>query len=119
MNLGSPAKGSPSGVYTSQISRHTASVWGLHGRTAYVDGSGLRYMSLSKILVNPSMDEPSNHVPFESDSSTFSTGMVTDFNVPNKSENCSLTNLMLSFFIFSSSTGCSISMPPVIMFHKM
>ena len=56
---GSPTKGVPSGLWTSQISRATLPYWGRQGRMAKVSRSGQRYWSDSSMRTNPSMELPS------------------------------------------------------------
>lgn len=57
---GSPAKGVPSGIVTSQMRRATRADGSPHGNSWNVARSGLRSMSDSSTRTNPAMLEPSN-----------------------------------------------------------
>ena len=80
-----------------------------HGISAKVVMSGIRYWSLSAIRVKPSMEQPSNHVPCRTQSSSRWIGMVTALTWPMMSVNWSWTNRIpsaLAVSIFSTpSTG--------------
>ncbi len=65
-----------------------------HGISANVSMSGIRYWSDSAIRVKPSMDEPSNHVPCPTDSSSRWIGIVTALTWPMMSVNWSWTKRM-------------------------
>ena len=58
--LGSPSKGVPSVLYTSQINLATLPCCGLHGNISNVFRSGCRYISDSSKRTIPSSAEPSN-----------------------------------------------------------
>jgi hypothetical protein len=79
-------------VYTSQITR--AAVPPDHGISENVRMSGIRYWSLSAIRVKPSTDEPSNHVPWRTEPSSWWIGIVTALTTPMMSVNWSWMNRM-------------------------
>ena len=85
---GRPANSSPSGPWTQQMTRAVGVSPRSHGITAKVARSGTRYISLSAMRVKPSIDEPSNHLPWSMASSNCSTGMVTLLTAPTTSVNC-------------------------------
>src|SRR5581483_4538595 len=62
-----------------------------HGTMRKVSGTGARYMSDSAIRAKPSIDEPSNQVPYSNESASWWTGIVTLFTMPLMSVNCRLT----------------------------
>ena len=67
--------------------------------------SGIRYWSLSAIRVKPSIDEPSNHVPWRTEPSSWWIGIVTALTTPMMSVNWSWMNRMpLAFADSISST---------------
>src|SRR5579884_663497 len=81
---------------------------GCQGISAKVFMSGTRYWSDSAIRVNPSMDEPSNHVPWATEAASWWMGMVTAFTCPRMSVNWSWTKRIpraLAASIFSWATG--------------
>src|SRR5262245_24357063 len=59
--------------------------------------SGIRYWSDSAIRVKPSIEEPSNHVPWRTDPSSWLIGIVTALTWPMMSVNWSWTKRMPSF----------------------
>ncbi len=103
--LGSPSKGFPSAVYTSQMSLAVFPISEFHGSMTNESVSGDRYMSDSSILTNPSMDEPSNiHLLSRAFSSCFAV-IATFFSMPKMSVNWSLMNSTfssLTIFMISS-----------------
>ena len=115
---GSPSKGSPSVLYTSQINRATLPCPAVHGKITHVSKSGCKYISDSSIRTNPSIEEPSNIISLSNTFSNWLTGTSTFFIVPKISVNCkrkyltfsSFANLRMSSFvnvrfgIFESST---------------
>ena len=80
-----------SGVKTSQMTRAVprGPEPGCHGISAKVSMSGIRYWSDSAIRVNPSIDEPSNHVPCLTEPSSWWIGIVTALTWPMMSVNWS------------------------------
>src|SRR5262245_46014066 len=80
-----------------------------HGISANVDMSGIRYWSDSAIRVNPSMDEPSNHVPCLTEPSSWWIGIVTAFTWPMTSVNWSWMNRMPLSFAASIFAIASVS----------
>ena len=67
---------------------------GCHGISLKVSMSGIRYWSDSAIRVNPSIDEPSNHVPCSTEPSSWWIGIVTALTWPMMSVNWSWTKRM-------------------------
>ncbi len=86
--LGSPAKGVPSGLYTSQMRRATFPCWGRQGRMAKVSRSGRRYWSLSLMRTKPSMELPSIMIWSLTAFSIWLAVMATFFSWPKISVNC-------------------------------
>src|SRR5688500_14698764 len=79
---------------------------GCHGISLNVAMSGMRYWSLSAIRVKPSIDDPSNHVPWRTEPSNWWMGMVTALTAPMMSVNWSWMKRMPELW------ACSIfSMP--------
>src|SRR5712692_2099067 len=74
------------------------------GMTVKVDRSGMRYMSDSAIRAKPSMDEPSNHLPWLMQSSSWLAGMVTLFTTPRTSVNWRLIKRTFSLRTVSSTS---------------
>src|SRR5688572_11969444 len=88
-----------------------------HGISANVSMSGIRYWSDSAIRVKPSMDEPSNHVPCLTDSSSRWMGIVTALTWPMMSVNWSWTKRMpdevaASILALDSGLLATWTMPP-------
>jgi hypothetical protein len=101
---GSPGKGSPFGVKTSQMTRAdpvcsfslpSVPMPGSHGIALKVSRSGTRNMSDSAMRAKPSMLEPSNHLPRSTASSSWCIGTWTDFTWPTMSVNWRLTKRRL------------------------
>ena len=65
-----------------------------HGISANVVMSGIRYWSLSAIRVKPSIELPSNQVPWRTEPSSWWIGIVTALTRPMMSVNWSWTNRM-------------------------
>ena len=61
------------------------------GMREKVARSGSRYMSLSAMRAKPSIEEPSNHLPWSMQSSSWCPGMVTLLTSPTTSVNWRLT----------------------------
>jgi hypothetical protein len=79
--------------------------------------SGIRYWSDSAIRVKPSIDEPSNQVPWATDSSSRWIGIVTALTWPMISVNWSWTKRMpfafaASILALDSGLLATWSMPP-------
>ncbi len=79
---------------TSQITRAVprGPLPGCHGISRKVLMSGCRYWSDSAIRVNPSIELPSNHVPWVTEPSSWWMGIVTALTTPRMSVNWSWTN---------------------------
>ena len=60
-----------------------------HGISANVSMSGMRYWSDSAIRVKPSIELPSNHVPWVTELSIWWMGIVTPLTMPRMSVNWS------------------------------
>src|SRR5262245_26413188 len=75
-----------------------------HGISEKVRMSGIRYWSLSAIRVKPSIDEPSNQVPWRTEPSSWWTGIVTALTTPMMSVNWSWMNRMPLAFAASISS---------------
>ena len=89
---GSPAKGVPSGLYTSQIRRATLPCCGRQGRIVKVSRSGRRYWSLSLMRTKPSIELPSIIISLFTAFSIWLAVMATFFNWPKISVNCMRIN---------------------------
>ena len=63
-----------------------------HGISENVRMSGIRYWSLSAMRVKPSTEEPSNHVPWRTEPSSWWIGIVTALTTPMMSVNWSWMN---------------------------
>ncbi len=88
---------------------------GCHGISLKVAMSGIRYWSDSAIRVKPSIELPSNHVPWVTELSSWWMGMVTALTIPRMSVNCSWTNRMplaLAVSIVSSASLLSATANP-------
>ena len=101
---GSPGKGSPFGVKTSQMTRALpvcsrsspfVPMPGSQGMALNVSRSGTRNMSDSAMRAKPSMLDPSNHLPCSTASSSWCIGTWTDFTWPTMSVNWRLTKRRL------------------------
>jgi len=85
---------------------------GCQGISAKVLMSGMRYWSDSAIRVKPSIELPSNQVPWATDASSWWIGIVTAFTAPKMSVNWSWTKRIPFAFarsIFSRASGAIAS----------
>src|SRR5579883_2495045 len=104
---GSPSKTWPSGVYTLQMTRAVVFSPRSQGMMQNVDRSGMRYMSDSAMRAKPSIEDPSNHLPWLMQSLSCAAGMVTLLTTPSTSVNWRLTNRTFSLRT-SSSTDLAV-----------
>ena len=93
---GSPTKGVPSVLYTSQNMRATLPPATFSGTMRKLSRSGYRHWSDSWMRVKPSMEEPSNMTWLFTAFSTWEAVMATFFIWPKMSVNCIRMNSISS-----------------------